>query len=339
MNPHYAYVYDDFLSDRAYERAVANVETRCSALGIQGRVIRLAIFRSAREMVEGLVRDGAETIVVVGNDRSLEKVMWFLPDLPVTVGYIPVGDPCSIGTLLGIPKGDAACDVLAGRRIETLDVGVLDDRYFLTEVRMDATKAAVDIEGKYRLAPRHAGTVHIRNLGTADIEGHSNADARDGLLEVVIRPLEESDATPSPATQMLSGIASKILPFLPARIRAASVSRIRSSNGKKPETRMTMKKGAILSDEPVDVEVDGHRMNGFTFQLDIIPRKLKIITGRDKKLNPLPAVGPTTVVDLPALRGFAPRQSIFPDLPKPAIAGIVPPPKQKTHGWRNWYTR
>lgn len=283
MNRHYAYVYDDFLSDRTHDRAVANVETRCSILGIQGRTARLAIFRSARDLVENLVKEGAETIVIVGNDRSLEKVMWFLPDLPITVGYIPVCEPASIGTMLGIPVGDAACDVLAARRMETLDVGTMDDRYFLTEVVIEATKAAVDIEGQYRIAPRQAGRVSVRNLGSMNKEGRSSADARDGLLEVVITPLTEE--VKKPRFPWLSSITNRMS---------------RGLLGGPQETRITLSKGAILSNEPVDVLVDGHRMNGFSFRLGIVPRKLRIITGRDKKLDPYPAPIGNTLNPAPA---------------------------------------
>jgi diacylglycerol kinase family enzyme len=271
MNRHYAYLYDDFLSDKAYERALANIETRCSVLGIQGRTARLAIFRSARDLVEGLVKDGAETIVVVGNDRSLQKVMWFLPDLPVTVGYIPICEPSQIGTMLGIPQGDKGCDVLAARRMETLDMGTIDDRYFLTEVVMDATKASVDVEGQYRIAPRQAGTVSVRNLGGMSKDGRSNADARDGLLEVVVKPYVEEQKK-----SRFSRVLSSLSPNAARAVLSAGMS----------ETRLTLSKGSIVSDEPIDMLVDGHPINGFTFRIGIVPRKLKIITGRDKRLDP-----------------------------------------------------
>jgi diacylglycerol kinase family enzyme len=261
MNRHYAYLYDDFLSDKAYERALANVETRCSVLGIQGRVVRLAIFRSARELVEGLVREGAETVVLVGNDRTVEKAMWFLPDLPVTVGYLPVCGPSAIATLLGIPMGDEACDILAARRVETVDIGKLDDRYFLTEVAIEATKAMVDIEGKYRVSPYGGGSIYIRNLGNTNAEGHSNADVRDGWLEAVIVPAA-------------SDSGKSRLPFL----RREEV---------RVETHVLLQNGSIFSDEPIDVTVDGHQMNGFTFRLGIVPKKLRLITGRDKRLAPV----------------------------------------------------
>lgn len=300
MNSHYAYLYDDFLSDKVYDRQIAAIETRCSVLGIQGRVARLAIFRSARELVEGLVKDGAETIVIVGNDRSVEKTMWFLPDLPVTVGYIPVCQPSRIATLLGIPEGEGACDVLAARRIESVDVGKVEDRYFLTEVFLEATKASVDIEGRYRVAPRQAGNISIRNLGSMNASGRSNADARDGLLEVVIKPV-----TPEERTRRFPFFVKKTFDH--------------------PETRITLSTGSILSDEPVDAVVDGHRMNGFTFRLGIEPRKLKLITGRGKRLSP-EVVGPTTSIQ---------------DLPKLSTVGTVPPAisPNNMHGWRNWYTR
>ena len=261
-------------------------------------------------MVEGLVSEGAETIVIVGNDQSLRKVMWFLPDLPVTVGYIPVGEPASIGAMLGISIGEAACDVLAARRIESLDMGTIDDRYFLTEVMIPATKAAVDIHGQYRIAPREVGDVFIRNLGSMGEDGHSTADARDGLLEVLIRPIIQEPI-------------KRRLAFLSSRSQAAH-----------PETRLTLSRGSIISNEPVDIDIDGHRINGFTFRLGIVPKKLRIITGRDKKLDPQPAPFMTTMLPTPL-----PAQGTVSDLSKRAKNVTFPRTTADTHGWRNWYTR
>lgn len=259
MNRLYAYLYDDFLTDSMFVKVLANIETRCSSLGIQGRTARLAIFRNPKELVESLVREGAQTIVVVGNDKSLEKVMWFLPDLPVTIGYIPVAEPCGIASLLGIPIGDAACDVVAARRIETLDVGRIEDRYFLTDVRIPDARAQVDVEGLYRIGPSSAGTVCIRNLGGVTSQGVSLADAKDGLLELSVEPM--AVATPS-RFSFWKG----------------------SQKPTEDPTRLYLKHGRIESREPVDVIVDGHVINGFSFSLGIEPDRLRVITGRMKKI-------------------------------------------------------
>jgi hypothetical protein len=255
MNRQYAYLYDDFLAAPTHHKALAAVETKLGALGVHGKVNRLAIFRSAREMVEGMVKGGAETIVIVGNDATLQKLMWFLPDLPITVGYIPVCPPNTIAALLGIPMGEDACEVIAARRVETLDLGRLDDRYFLTEVRVERTKAGIEIDGRFRISPAHGGTISVRNLGSLTADGNVSADARDGFLEAVVEPA--------------------LIPTEPSRFRLRSPKRMEA-------TRMTFTKGAIVSDEPCDVFVDGQRMNGFHYALSIVPHKLRMIVGRGR---------------------------------------------------------
>jgi len=162
----YAFIYDDFLSDRKYERVLAALDQRLASLDLIGRTARLAMFRNAKDLVESLVGQGSTTIVMVGNDQTLDKVMWFLPDMNVTLGYLPVADPSRVAQLLGIPSGPEACDVLAARLIETVDVGRLDDRYFLTEVALEHTLAAIDVEGRYRISPARGGSIFIRNLGS-----------------------------------------------------------------------------------------------------------------------------------------------------------------------------
>ena len=260
MNPLYAYLYDDFLSEPAYQRVLANVETRCSVLGIRGRVSRLAIFRSAKELVEGLVGDGAQTIVIVGSDATLEKVMWFLPDLPVVIGYIPLAEPSGIASLLGIPFGENACETLAARRIETIDMGKVNDRYFLTEVVVRDTRASVNVEGNYSIGCSQAGMVSIRNLGGITAQGVAAANAKDSQLELVVQPMPTENA--------------------PSRF---SFFKRRE---KLPEgTHMFLKHGTISSSEPIDAVADGHQMNAFSFAVSVLPFKLKIITGRKKKLE------------------------------------------------------
>lgn len=263
MNRLYAFLYDDFLSAPTFQRIIANVETRCSVLGVQGRVSRLAIFRNAKELVEQLVHEGAQTIVVVGSDRTLEKVMWFLPDLPVTIGYIPVCEPFDIAGLLGIPPGEAAVDILAARRMETLDIGTIGDRYFLTEVLIRDTTASVDIQGAYKIRAQHAGTLSIRNLGSISSGSGALANAKDGWLELSIQPI------------------------LPDEKRKRFAWLTQFSQPKKGEaTSLKLKQGIVESQQPIDVLVDGHQVNGFSFSLGIIPNKLKIITGRNKRLEP-----------------------------------------------------
>ncbi|MSR85243.1 hypothetical protein EXS71_02290 [Candidatus Uhrbacteria bacterium] len=249
MNPAFGYLYDDFLSDRRFERDLGVLETELSRRGIQGQVGKLAMFRSAREMIVDMACAGVKNIVFVGNDKTLEKMMWFLPDVDVTIGYLPLAEPSQIGNLLAIPMGLGAVDILAARFIESFDVGKLDDRYFFTEVVVPSTTAALEIEGQYRVTPTRGGAIAIRNLGSISGKSAVSADGQDGWLEAVIQ-------TPTEDGYRLFG-SSPIA-----------------------ETHIRLKYGQLISKEPMDVFMDGHAVNGFVFRLSIVPHKLKIITGR-----------------------------------------------------------
>jgi hypothetical protein len=250
----YAFIYDDILNDKRYERTLHDVEAKLTSLDIQGRMSRIALFRSAKDLVASMVSQGVTTIVVVGTDESLDKILWFLPDFNVTLGYLPIGDPSRIASLLGIPVGVGACEVLAARLVETVDVGRIDDRYFLTDVHLSQTTASVDIEGRFRLSAINGGSITIRNIGGSLVQ----SDAKDGMLEVIIQP-----AAPARASR---------------RERASIASEL---------TRVRIRHGEIVSNDPVDVHVDTHTLNGFRFRLGVQPSALKIITGRERRLAPL----------------------------------------------------
>ncbi|MFH1078357.1 MAG: hypothetical protein V1745_03725 [Patescibacteria group bacterium] len=256
MNPAYAYIYDDFLSNRGFERDIATLETKLNTYELAGRIGRLALFRSAKDLVEGLVRQGATTIVVVGNDTTLDKTMWFLPDLDVTVGYIPLTGPSEVAKLLGIPVGVEACDVLAARLVETIDMGRVDDRYFLTEIALPATIASLEIEGQYSVSSMHGGSLTVRNLGGRVGSEMVVADAKDGFLEAVIVPLPEERKTS-------------------LWKRATAVK----------GTSIHLRNGIIVSKDPVEAIVDNHAVSGFRFEVSVVPKKLRIITGRGRRLG------------------------------------------------------
>lgn len=254
MNTSYAYIYDDFLSDKRFEREVAAFETRLNSYDLAGRVGRLSLFRSARDLVEGLVRQGVTTVVIVGNDGTLDKTMWFLPDLPVTVGYIPLVGPSATASLMGIPEGSQACDVLAARLIETFDMGRLDNRYFLTEIAFPVCSAVLDVEGRYTISPVNGGSMAIRNLGGRLGNTLQPSDPKDGMLEAVIIPNAQEKRS------FFSRAKTELNP-----------------------TSILFRGGVVTSRDPVEAMADNHTVSGFRFTVTIVPEKLRLITGRGRR--------------------------------------------------------
>ena len=244
----YLYIYDDYLQDKRHEKEILQIENRLTDLGIAGKIARLALFRDAEEIIRDELRRGASNVVVVGNDHTVRKVLDVITEHNVTFGLIPVGTPDVLAKVLGIPSGVAACDVLSARIIETIDIGIVNGRRFITGVSVPNFKASLTCDGTYRMVPRKAGELEVRNVAMTKGEA---ANPRDGMLETVLRV----------------AVPHGWLGFLHRRIGTSVVP---------------MHSIAIRSEQPITVYADGEQMTGARFDISIEPLTLKVITGRGR---------------------------------------------------------
>jgi diacylglycerol kinase family enzyme len=243
----FAYVFDERLAERKYEREASLLEAELARNSINGHIARLTMFRKPKETIEDLVREGAKHIVFVGDDSTLLRMMWFLPDLDATIGFIHLlGGESKLAPLLGIKQGLEGVSVLASRLTTEVDVGTVGDRYFLSDVIIPDTRAELDVEGRFRLRPTEGGTIIVANL----VEQSS----RDGLLDVAVR-------VPAPPVRF---------PW----------QRPQPS----PETRLQMMQGSIRSNEPVTLTVDGQALQGTNFGIGIKPKKMRVLVGKGRKV-------------------------------------------------------
>lgn len=182
----YFYLFDAFLREKKYEASLAKIEGRLFDLGLQGKSEKLTILKSMKELVEGALKRGADTIIAVGNDETLSKMIRFLGDQEVILGFIPVGGKSLIADLLGIPNAEKACDVLSARLIERLDLGKANDAYFLSFLELAPGKELlIECDDRYHVEPVGSHQVTVFNFG------HQGRDPHDGILEVVIQPETE----------------------------------------------------------------------------------------------------------------------------------------------------
>lgn len=249
----YYYIYDEFVQDKKYEREVLKIENRLTDLGIYGKVARLALFKHADELVRDEVKRGVKTVVVIGNDRTLSKVLDVVAELGVTVGIIPLGTENHVADLLGIPEGIAACDVLSTRIIETVDVGTLNGKRFLTSVMIPKTTAEITCEGNYSIRPTIPGSIEICNMG---FDGRSSESVRsnpkDGVLDTVIK--------------VMTNRGGKFIKKM-----------------KMGKTTLALKSLAIRSIKPIKVYADGAEIEGTDFTIGLEPLNLKVITGKTRQ--------------------------------------------------------
>lgn len=247
MNPAFAYFYDDFVSDKKYEKELNEIEAEIANKNIGGRIARLSMFRNPREMIEDLLLGGAENIIVVGDDDTLKKVVWSSQDLNAVFGYVPIGRSTEIAGLLGIQPGKTAVDILAGRYIEKLDVGRVGDGLFIKEIFIRHPDARVIIENRFDIRPMDQGMMIIRNVSLPDVR--------------------------APESPALSALEIEVLP------RLEETRREKRENAS-VRTRLRFTRARIVAEKEMEIKVDGQGMFGSAFDVELIPKRLQCITGR-----------------------------------------------------------
>lgn len=245
----YCYIYDEFVQDKRYEKDLLSLETRLTDLGIEGKIIRLALFRDPSELVRDAIVRGATTIIAVGGDATVRKILDVVTQSGAVLGLIPIGEPSTLAKIFGLPGGIASCDILSQRIIETIDLGVVNDRSFLHCLSAPHFSAEMVCDGQYRLQPKEAGALEVRNIGGPDLSKDSMADPRDGVLDTVVR------------------VGTKRGFFRRKRVG---------------ETVLPLRSLQIRSKEPIEIFADGEALSATDFEITIVPNRLPVITGRKR---------------------------------------------------------
>lgn len=246
----YCYLYDTFTQDGKNERELTAIEHRMTDLGLQGKIVRLALFRDPVETIRREVAAGVKTVVVVGNDHTVARVLDVAVETGVVLALLPVGAPNVLARIFGVPSGVEACDVLSQRIIETLDVGVVNGRRFLSGLRIERGQPRVRSQKGYSMLAAREAPVEIRNLSTVPPSTADDlSDPSDGCLDVIIH------------TATRKGLRKQL-----------------------HQTCVPLDRVTIEYDAPVTAQVDGEPMEAQTFEISVQPKALKVVVGRERMI-------------------------------------------------------
>ncbi|WP_413376128.1 diacylglycerol kinase [Alkalihalobacillus sp. 1P02AB] len=88
----------------------------------------------AKRAAEKAAKNGYDLVIAAGGDGTIFEVingLAHLKERPM-IGLIPAGTTNDFARALGIPKDiEKACDVLCGDHIEPIDIGKVNDKYFI----------------------------------------------------------------------------------------------------------------------------------------------------------------------------------------------------------------
>ncbi|MFH1822143.1 MAG: diacylglycerol kinase family protein, partial [Patescibacteria group bacterium] len=191
------YIYDNYVNNKKYDAVIAQVETRITDLGLNGKIIRLGLMKNIFTTVENEIKYGAKTITAVGNNKTFNQVINAVlnteiknsMEINIPIGFIPIGqENNSIAEGLGIKEGEEACDALSARRIEQLDVAKANHVFFLSQATISSQSTILEIAKNYSIEILDPGEINIINLSTAKIISDKiKSNPQDGILELHIR--------------------------------------------------------------------------------------------------------------------------------------------------------
>lgn len=245
----YLYIYDTFLSDKKYYSLLNKIENRLADLEIKGKVCRLNILKNMKEVVEDGIKQGVDTVVAIGNDLTFSKIVNIIAELNVTLGIIPVAKS-KIAVILGVPEGEAACDTLAQRLIQKIDLGKINHQYFLDSATVEDSNVIISFDKFQISSVAKNALVSICNLGfladNQSIYRQRLSVPTDGMLEAVIAPLKSTLFSKKVKQQ-------SIFPFTKIRLDSKA--------------------------EPVTVTIDQQAVFKTPVEVTIAPKKLKVVVG------------------------------------------------------------
>ncbi len=262
----YYYIYDQFLSHKKYDKTLAQIESKLTDLDIKNRIIKMSILKSVKELVLDAIRKGAQTIVVAGNNQTVNQIVNVIAGRDVVLGIIPIENNNSIANFLGIDNPLEACEIIAARKIEKLNLGEINENnYFLNELSIRNDDLYIKCDNKYYVNNLHKNNlIKVYNFCQdlkPIIENKKFFNPQDNFLEVTVEP------------DTKHGINSFLKPIL----------------GKKNENsldglfRVKQIKVQSKSENNNFVEVDGAKKLKTPLSIRVSDKKINVIVGKNRK--------------------------------------------------------
>ncbi len=274
------------------------LKARLKELGIAGEFVKSIGEGDVTKLTQLGIRKGYKTIVAVGGTGTINEVINGIGKSDIAVGIIPIGRQNDLAHSLGILDWQTACNILAARKIDILDVGRVGKKFFITSVnigfgaeitsqrpqedsllhktkyyrhafswssKFKPQKAILNFNDDF-IAETDFFNIQISN---ARFSENQPVDTKSNLLDILI-------------TGKMSGLNSLKYIMDPEKLKPQ----------KRPDISLfRAKRIAINTQKPLDVAIDGSIACKTPIVCEISKRKLKLIVARKKapaKTEPKP---------------------------------------------------
>ncbi len=183
----YLYIYDAFVNKKKHLKTITNIEKRLTDLGINGKILKLKEIKNISHELQKKAETGLKNVVVVGNDSTVHKVINSIAiaktkniNQGFTLGIIPLGEKNNnkMSSTLGVNDWEGACEILLARRTLKINIGQINNSYFLSEIKIEDPDEYLEINKGYSVKLKRSGTIRIINF-SYDIKTNPTNDSLD----------------------------------------------------------------------------------------------------------------------------------------------------------------
>ena len=187
----YYYIVDpQKISQKEFERVQNNLYSSLSEYRISGEIVRVTGLRTIQQLVENAFAHEAKTLVAVGTDETLHDVINAVRKRDIVIGFIPLVES-EISNILGIKDIPQAVKTVANRRVENLDLGVVNDYYFLSKINFgsldnNSFTLKFSADDNYQATQEIIGGVILNSRN--ETKEKTIGNPTDGLLDILLLP-------------------------------------------------------------------------------------------------------------------------------------------------------
>lgn len=276
----YYYIIDPKdLNQKAFERVQNKLYSSLSEYRISGETVRSTGLRTIPQLVEIAFSHGARTIVAVGSDDTLNDIINAVKLRDITIAFIPLYET-ELGTMLGLKDIESASKTLATRRIANLDLGMVNNNFFLSKLAFGPSIEPDDV-GFFNFSG-------VKKLNEPPIEVKFTGDGSFNVTLKVISGLilncRLQDNNAKIANPVDSVLDVLLLPKL-SRFKLFKYRKdiARGFFEKIPGSSLLhIRKMSINSPEGLALRVGNKVLAKTPATIEVLPRALKIIVGRDR---------------------------------------------------------
>lgn len=278
----YYYIIDPGkLPIHTFEQLQVQLQGLLHEFNISGEFGRVTTLKTISDLVDTASSRGAKTIIICGNDDTLNQALAATKHREFVLGYIPL-DPTNsyLAKILGLDSIFTAIKTIAGRRIVSMDIAKVGNLHYISFLEFGIASKNFAKEGlwttmKVFSKPNLTWKLKIDNSYTIEVSGLG------GMLVNSRGTTSKHEKIANPTDKLLDLLILESLPKISVLKHRDKISKGRLEELPK-STVIKCRQVEFLDPKGQPIYMLGRQIGKFPIVSEMLVKPLKIIVGKNR---------------------------------------------------------